>query len=274
MRADTSHPESVVEMAADFENKTPASEIRNAFERFGYVLVRNAIPVSFLRPIATEIKVFLHMAGATSDEFGLSWAGTYGLSIDRRKLENGPTVSAVAADLENQSCHAISRLGRRLLGPEAKTARRVHVYCSFPDDPKFASPPHQDTYGHTAPSCRVWIPITPVAYKNGGLIVAPGSHKIPRRVPRQLTAYAVRPLTNRHIPNNPLGLEWATSSDWSTARFSVGDVVVMHPDLIHAALPVQPPGIRIAIAVDVFVNETERNSELAWEQVSTGDVDD
>lgn len=242
------------------------------FLRDGFVLLRNAVPIDVLQPVRTAIQAALTGLGSVEPRgSSLSepaiWSGTEVPVLPRPSLETLDAVLWLSSEIQQGRVVAIAEVAKSILGSAARCCARVHVYCSFPDDERYCSPPHQDTYGLSgAPAVRLWIPLTEIAFTDASLVVAAGSHTLGRLTASPNDQYRTRRMSTDGYPeaSAPVALEWNDAHDWRTASFRPGDVVALHPDLVHAAMSHTSKSVRIAIAIDVTTGLLDAASELLW----------
>lgn len=257
-------------MASSTVGMMSPEALRARINRDGYLLLRQALPSAFGIEVLDDIGTALAQWGIVQRGTPLSyaWTGQPVPFLDRITLESGPPISTLSHALARGAEPSIHRLGALLLGHSARAAARVHIYCSIPDDPAYSSPPHQDDYGLAAGSCyRLWIPLTPIASGNGSLAVGRGSHLLGRLAPERQLRYRARPVSAAASPVPPIALAWgAAAGTWCTSGFEPGDVVVMHPDLVHAALPSRGNRVRVAIACGISLAALDEAAETPWSQ--------
>ena len=123
-----------------------------------------------------------------------------------------------------------------------KTARLTYHYSSLIiRQPQLDSRVnwHRDFNNHyiapvTSDYLRVFIPLTPSSRKNGGPIVAPGSHKIPDRAVSLVTKPSPTAFPRWHL------LEGA-----------IGDVIFLHPKTLHCSSPNQSEAPRTNLVIQL-----------------------
>jgi ectoine hydroxylase-related dioxygenase (phytanoyl-CoA dioxygenase family) len=104
----------------------------------------------------------------------------------------------------------------------------ARLLVGLPGDPSRATPPHQDSRGldWIGDYRRLWIALGEIPFGDGGLALAPGSHR-----------YRRLPLTE------------LIDDDWHTAAMTTGDLFTFDLNLVHRSLPATSDRIRIALTM-------------------------
>lgn len=143
-------------------------------------------------------------------------------------------------------------------GHPAYLYRGSGFFIAFPDDPAHVTPPHQDGWADSSHGDyrRVWIPITRIPFGDGGLAVAPGTHRLGPLPRRDFPELRDRPTPEAPTPTRRIrGVDPAVVDDhWHTTEFGPGDALIFHIDLLHRGLP--PTSDRIRLALSVMTSRT------------------
>ncbi len=198
-----------------------AAQVRQAadlFEREGVVVVKSLLPWDAVELVADFLD------GKEADRLGQF---SLGARLGKRML------SIPRALAKDAILHEI--LGaERLFLHMPPMARMV-----TPENKAAAVPLHQDmSYNeHLFDFLTLWVPLVPIDEACGGIAVYPGSHRL--------------------LPNPPLGP--AVANDWRPALdppaglervmlapLRLGDVVVLHPKVMHESMPNRSDHVRLS----------------------------
>lgn len=236
---------------------TDGTALRAALARDGCLTVPGLLDPGLLRPLAREVAAtFVRWGLADLDGDTLVWNGTpFTGRYDRPALHRLPALGAVTAAIE----HGMpwQAIGDRLLGRRARVHRSPLLFAALPDDPAYLTPPHQFGFPRSDggdPQLRIWLPLFPVAFGDGGLGVVPASHT-GGRLPRiPLSGYRHRPVPGAAPCADPVDgvdLDDLAGLGLYTAAMDRGDALVFGHRTVHCGLPATSRRIRVAVAVDV-----------------------
>jgi phytanoyl-CoA hydroxylase len=224
--------------------------LRDAFNRDGYVVARKLLQPSAVEGVLSECRGVLRLQ---AERHGLPGASKDGPQFDAALAELFRTSigSYLAAAKLTQYLPSLHRLGVdgpvldfvRLLGidrPVISTRPVVHIVS---DDLKVPggyhrTPPHQDwrSVQGSLDALVVWVPLVPVEAGSNALEVAPGSHRL-GLLPTVPHAFGTT-VADGHIADNayvPLDVK-------------PGDAVVFSMFLAHRTGLSKRPGVRWAVS--------------------------
>lgn len=227
--------------------------LRRRFRRDGCLLVRRAIDPRALAAVTAQVAAALVACGVARSKGGsLQWTGLLAPHPDDTGIGDGTAVDDLVRAIDDRN-DPLRPVAERLCGRPMRVWRGLHLFVTVPDDGAHATAPHQDDFavGPDGDHRRMWFPLTEVAFGDGGLGVALGSHRR-GRLPRRERQGFVDRARDTGPPRQGAGIAPSVVDDhWHTAAMSPGDVVMFHPDLVHRGLPVTGDRIRIALAVTV-----------------------
>lgn len=249
-----------------------AAELRQRFQRDGYLYLPGILAPARLRPLLDE---FLTILGPH-----IVWDEAQGAPVLRTEpfFESDPLWDQLYPRVQ-----AIESLHSLFHGPELQTLMRcltrgeTFVYpmkmarIAAPRKLGFETPPHQDAYSHHAGDTMagVWVALHDVDESMGRLTVLPGSH-----------SRGVRPV---HTAQGVGGVQceiYPDEHEWHVSDVGAGDVVLFHSCTVHRAQPnVAKERVRLSVdtrfcnyGAPVFSTNLEphhgwRIDELSWDSV-------
>ena len=124
---------------------------------------------------------------------------------------------------------ALTGLMRTLVADDLLVHPRKIARISFPDNPRGTTPPHQDFryIQGTTDVFTAWVPLGDCPVELGGLRVLRGSHR------RGL-------IPSKWNDERAVGIEVEVDdadSDWASADYESGDVIIFHSLTVHGDVP-------------------------------------
>jgi hypothetical protein len=193
----------------------------------GCLFVRGAVDGSDLADLAEEAVSLLEGWGAARRADGVRATGAPFPSADLAELQGLPTLAALVDQLAAGE-HPIVPVASQVFGCPTSLWPGARLHVAFPGEAELATPPHQDSAAldWIGDYRRFWIALGEIPFGDGGLALAPGSHRYRR-----------------------LRLDELLDDNWSTAAMSIGDLFAFDLNLVHRSLPVTSDRIRIALTV-------------------------
>jgi phytanoyl-CoA hydroxylase len=203
-----------------------ANDLRLAYERDGFVVVRSFLPPAALVELRGQLDRYIrdvvpHLPDA--DAF----------YVDRSR----PETLKQLQHMEHDDYFAATLTDERWLGlARALIGTEVHQpsveWFNKPSGTNSPTPPHQDNYYFCLKPpdvVTIWVALDPVDDENGCLRYVPGSHR-----------RGVRPHGRSHVLGFSQGLTDYGPADVAAERpihLSPGDAVAHHGETIHRAEP-------------------------------------
>jgi hypothetical protein len=191
-----------------------AAALAARYREEGCLFVRAAIDPSVLAELAGQATELL-------ERWVLGRAG------DPGELQSLPALAALA-DQISAGTDPIAPVAAQVFGCPASLWPGARLHVALPGDAERATPPHQDSRAldWIGDYRRFWIALAEIPFGDGGLALAPGSHRY------------------RRLPMDEL-----LDGNWSTAAMSIGDLLAFDLNLVHRSLPVTSDRIRVALTV-------------------------
>jgi hypothetical protein len=249
-----------------------AAELQARRAEDGYVLVRGVVPAAVRDPLFDQASQVL-MRWGVAERAGaeLRWTGVELPEYDPLDLYS----LAAVEDLSRTD--GLAALCARLFGAPVWVGKNLLFFFALPDDPAYLTPPHRDGFGRAwfgeGDYCTLWLPLAPVAFREGGLALKAGSHldDIPEhgdtrndhlseykgrkqlgRVPRDERRARLGPGQGPKI-NAGHGLRLPLNDDeWLTGAFEPGDALFFSADMIHCGVPFRSRTVRLSIVARVY----------------------
>lgn len=207
----------------------------------GYLYLSNWLGRDVFDGVISDLQAGLAKIGWLDDPSTLELQ-SYGRTFTGDSYANGyASVQRVESFHQMSHNEALMRLMRDVLQTDV-FCHPAHVCrVAFPKDDQtvYSTRPHQDFSAlHVCSDVlTAWIPLCPCDEQRPGLQVIPRSHRNGYIRTDPLVG-GTRPL----YINVP-----ADAPDWATARYKVGDVLVLHCLLIHAALVNRSHAVRLSV---------------------------
>lgn len=245
--------------ANDLLDDTQALPAR--YERDGCLLVRGALDPTALATITDQASSALVRCGIAQRLDGLRWTGAAVPYPDDTGINDIPALD----DLVEQIDHGrdpLRPVAERVCGHPMHIWRGLLMFAAIPDHPSHATSPHQDNFAVTTTGDyrRIWFPLTEIAFGDGGLGLAVGSHHQGRLPRGPLPGFTDRPGPGGLSPSRPAtGIDPQLVNDhWHTASMQPGDLITFSPDVVHRGLPATSDRIRLALTVIVSATSDPR----------------
>jgi 1-deoxypentalenic acid 11beta-hydroxylase len=218
----------------------------------GYLLLRAILPDDLYMPIFEEAAGILERERViVHDGDGyIRWTGA-SRPDEAVILQNMASLELIDEQIAGRT-GPLQEWADKLLGQRAYLGRTpIHIMESYPTGPP-ATTIHQDRFGFgdAGDYRRFWIPLVPIPFGDGGLAIAPGSHRGGIR--------AIRPIPLERVPEG-----------MATAEFRPGDALLLHTDLIHATVPYTSNRVRLALTVNVCADSSPHPQAWAPKWVGT-----
>ena len=225
-----------------------ANHLLNDFDKLsalyleeGYLFFRNVLnEPAVLRAKQEFVRVLQQQGVAKADESEAIWTGAGLDQIDDDALY------ALDGYQELLDLDSTRRFVEGIFAEPVFMYRNVDIRFALPNDEKHLTPSHQDHFfiRQTERFRTVWIPLTPIERKVGGLAVAARSHHrgLLEHVEHETAySYIFRGRKQRGVPLESIG------QTWLTADYRPGDMLVFHSLMIHRALPNTSDRIRLSL---------------------------
>jgi hypothetical protein len=209
------------------------SALDRRYREEGALFFRAAIDPNVLRPIRDQVAgVLERWSVARWENDDLVWTGVPLPDFDRRELHDLPALNALS-EANGDGSSPLKTLADAVYSRPTSVSRALTLFAIIPDDPAHTTSPHRDNISggfanperQDADYRRLWLPLTNIAFGDGGLAVALGSHG-------ELSGTLVE----------------TTKEPWATASFELGDALFFHARTLHAGIPFKSHRIRIAVA--------------------------
>lgn len=193
----------------------------------GCLLVREAVDPGALGELADQVAAVLERWGVASRGNGLRWTGAPAPPVDGNELQSVPGLLELG-DRVGVAYEQLAAVAARAFGCPMQIWPGARVLVALPGDPSRVTPPHQDSRGldWIGDYRRLWIALGEIPFGDGGLALAPGSHRY-RRVP----------------------ITELIDGDWQSAAMTTGDLFAFDLNLVHCSLPATSDRIRIAVTM-------------------------
>ncbi|WP_213803108.1 phytanoyl-CoA dioxygenase family protein [Granulicella sp. dw_53] len=205
----------------------------------GYVLIRELLPVSHIKPLLLQILEIVQEAG---------W-----LLPDSSPLERLADLSEACGDsdpefktvyeriFQLELFHAfphhpaLQRIMSLLVGPRLLVHPKPIGRLIFPKCERFVIQAHQDhqSIAGDAGSFTIWMPLHDCPIEVGPLQVLENSHRFG--------------LQSNNPATGIIAKETAQGDDWVSGQINAGDVLIFHDLTVHAATPNTSDQIRISM---------------------------
>ena len=229
------------------------AEYKEAFDRDGYVLIKQFLPPEEFEVLAANIARYIREVVPGLDE-------KLAFYQDRERPETLKQIQCMEKNdrffAEYASAARWHDLARTLIGEPA--APMQLEWFNKPPNTEHPTPPHQDNYYFKLVPCNVasvWVAVDPIDHENGTLRYVAGSHR-----------GGVRPHGRTDILGFSQGITDYTDADEEkevALSLEPGDALIHHGWTIHRADPnISPTRHRQAFAM-VFEGESCRPDEEA-----------
>jgi len=262
-------------MVASNDLLDDAAALRARIEAEGYLFLRGILPVAVLQQLLDDVTAVLQAIGWIRG--GAARLEAESLVLPCREGESR-YFEALDKIQQLESFHALAHepallaVMELLLGEGAFPHPLGVMRLVFPNNPEVTTPPHQDYRNNqgTPRLTAAWIPLADCPLECGPLAILPGSQRL-----------GLLPLDFHLGPGNrqavlPAGV---IESQWVSADFKAGDVLLFPSLTVHKALPNQHPS-RMRLSVDFrYQPEGEALTEQSlnphfgrqqWEQIYRG----
>ena len=257
--------------------ETPLEEgaIKAALHEDGYCLVRAVVPADVCQSILAGPRRYLESRGIVNGGTAtLPWSGVSCRTFDRIELERSVVEAGVFDEYRRDSGTRLASIVRIVCGEDGFVPVRSGVLLSIPDDQRYVTEPHRDVMGNVPVElgARWWLPLTPLPYADGGLAVAEGSHRNDELRECLANGYRNRPTTEQWGlgPRRavPMTEGWDVGATWRTSWFGAGDLIVLHPKVIHAGVPSVEPNVRLALVIRAAQRgRATANMTMTWPEL-------
>lgn len=216
-------------------------ELANILDEYGYLYLKNFVPKEPLLTLQKEVLTLLKGAGwSDCDVWDKHTANME--AVCKPPEKNYRQVHDKLWSLE--SFHKIPHLEplvalmKGVLGDDVLVHPRKILRVTFPRPEIGGAPtkPHQDfpEIQGSPDTYTIWFPLHDCAEDEGGLAVAPYTHK-----------NGVAPI---QLSDGLSGIEVATSpNEWHSGKISLGDVLIFHSYTIHSGLSNTGDKFRLSI---------------------------
>jgi len=220
----------------------PTEALHRKFGEDGFVFVRELLPRLPVATLCSDLTEQLERNGicrgaegerlptaSRPDEVGAHSVSNVYAQVQRHEpfheLANMPTLLNLCATILNTD--------------EVVSHPRRILRMSWPGQPDLTNAPHQDLlYVQGAEdTLTAWIPLHPIGFGNGGLALAAGSHRDGLRPIEQAPGDGGYGVADSSMP----------TSDWLTADYLPGDVVLFHSLLVHSGTVNNSGRIRLSV---------------------------
>lgn len=249
----------------------------NELQRYGYLLIRNALPKNAPRLLLEEIAEILRRSGwllaanGTSDLVANAAAAC--ADGDAAYKKTAEEVFNLASFHALPHHAALRRLMEMVVGPELLVHPKSVARLIFPNHEPGIIHAHQD---HTAIAgdpltFSAWMPLHDCPEILGPLQILSGSHLYGSQPTEGTTGYI------------PQGVE--RGCDWVSGDINAGDVLLFHSLTVHRAMPNRSTQLRVSLdcrfqsylrpvnpAVLVFAGSGTRSWESTYQDWSREDL--
>ncbi|MGH2719324.1 MAG: phytanoyl-CoA dioxygenase family protein, partial [Actinomycetota bacterium] len=198
---------------------------------------------------------------------GPRWSGEPVGVRDTVDLEGVPAILSLIEGFSDPH-HPLRQVVDRVCGHAMHLWRGTSFFVGYPDDAAYATKPHQDGWAPwTGDYRRVWIAITHIPFGDGGLALAPGSHRLGALPYRDMPELKARPDPATGVTPKVQGIDPGLVDDrWYTAEMHPGDAFVFSHDVVHRGLPFSSERIRLAL-VAMASAESDPRPEVTYTKV-------
>lgn len=207
------------------------------YEENGYLELGKVLPDDELSALQTRLddimlgradvdydRMLMQLDSETGryEDAGEQSNGWKGATLAYRKIQNLEHDPLFRAYVEKPLFREISA---RIYGEETPIACFRAMFMNKPANRGTILPWHQDawTYLDRQPEITVWTAIDPATIANGCVQVIPGSHKLGRVNPSDLSGYLTREQMERYCPEDEIVY----------LELEPGEVVLLHNWLLH-----------------------------------------
>ena len=220
-------------------------ELRDAFERDGYLFFRGVLDRAEVDRVAGDLLAAMRAEDLVEPPADgrqpARWSGRQLDAIDDRGFYEVPYYPELI-DTETTQ-----RFLRRVFGEPVFTFRSLTVRYALPADDRHISLPHQDHFfiRHTAAFRTLWVPLLPTEPAGGALAVAAGSHRagLRRHEETDVLSYVLKGRRQRGLPLADV------PQPWHTTTYRPGDALIFHSHTLHWALPNESDSVRLSVDV-------------------------
>ncbi len=221
------------------------TELREAFERDGYLLFRGVLDRAEVDRVAGDLLAAMRAENLVEPPADgrqpARWSGRQLDAIDDRSFYEVPYYPELI-DTETTQ-----RFLRRVFGEPVFTFRSLTVRYALPADDRHISLPHQDHFfiRHTAAFRTLWVPLLPIEPAGGALAVAAGSHRAGLRQHEEtdVLSYVLKGRRQRGLSLDDV------PQPWHTTAYRPGDALIFHSHALHWALPNESQSVRLPVDV-------------------------
>jgi 1-deoxypentalenic acid 11beta-hydroxylase len=219
------------------------TSLRSAFDRDGYVLLRQVVPRAAVTPVIDAMVSNLRQQGYLLDDG--SWSGMPTNKVDDDELHHA---LPYAAFWRNES---MLRLYELVLGQPVFVFKQSQPRYVTASDGQYLNPAHQD-------SCLIepnddfitaWTPLCDMPNELGGVEIAVGSQVHGRR--EHVADALQKNLRYGELPQRGVPAE-NVHEPWATADFAIGDLVMFQAHTVHRSVPNRLEG-RVRLSIDTRV---------------------
>lgn len=237
-----------------------ATTLRGRMFRYGYVFVRNAVPLDTINTIRQHMLSFCAEAGWLDESRNLL-DGYANLSYPPTSEGKQDYFAVYRKVLKDADFHALPEhpnlmsVAARLLDHPAPFVHPRRIgRMTFPNFEVATTPPHQDHFyiRGAVETYSCWVPLGAVPLQLGGLAVWAGSHRLGFREHDKTSVGAVG---GRGVDPSELALPAAPA--WHISDFQPGDALFFHAFTVHKAMP-NLSGNRMRLSTD---NRYQRPNE-------------
>lgn len=213
----------------DFTLSEPVVNLQEEFRQQGYLFLRSFFPSSLIKQVRDRIISILHLEG-----WGKLEKKKFVAVEPVRRINSPPFHQCISRLMKEELLHDLSEhpplrwFLSALLGEPVFSHPRKMVRITYPYhlNPKDRVPPHQDLFyvKGERDTFTAWIPLGDYPPKQGGLLVAPGTHKY--------GLFPTQANDEGRFGCNAIE-QHLTEFEWCKAHYRPGDLLVMHSLTIH-----------------------------------------
>ena len=258
----------------------PLAQLRARFTANGYLYVKGLLDPQFVNAFRGWVFENLSVSGllqpGTDPVLGLANKGGFDKSDADRRL----MTIVRSAKYENFCSQPdLANFIDRFIGGMSYLHKRKLIRFTSPNT-NVSTPAHYDLIylrGGTSNIVTAWIPIGDISVAEGGLVYLKNSHAVGVAMEKefrlksadlspeeQINAYNKNMTEGGWVSNNLPEMADKFDTQWLTADYQAGDVVLHSPYMIHASTNNASPQGRLRLSTDIRFQNVNDEIDARW----------